>query len=330
MPGTPTSCVSLSTARPGPEVRPVRIGVVGAGGVGGYFGGRLADAGEDVVFIARGAHLDAMRSEGLRVDSVAGDFLVRPVSATDDPREVGPVDAVLLAVKAWQVPEVARAIDPMIGPGSFVVPLENGVEAPEQLSEALGSEHVLGGLCAIISFISGPGHITHSGYEPFVAFGELDNRPSDRAVKLREAFERAGVVADIPEDIHVAMWRKFLYISGFSGVATVAQLPAGGWRSVEPTRALVTSAFEEVYAIARAAGIQLPSDAVGSSLAILDSLPEHATASMQRDIADGKPSELEAQTGAVVRLGLKHGVPTPVNDFIYAALAPREKVARTR
>lgn len=308
----------------------MRIAVLGVGGVGGYFGGRLADAGEDVVFIARGEHLDALRSKGLRVDSIAGDFHVQPVSATDNPGEVGPVDAVLLAVKAWQVPEAAQAMDPLIGRDTFVVPLENGVEAPSQLVEALGSEHVLGGLCALISFISGPGHITHAGYEPSVAFGELDNRRSQRAEQLRDAFTRAAVKADIPEDIHVAMWRKFLFISGFGGVASVVQLPAGQWRSVEPTRALLQSAFEEVEAIARAAGIQLPADAVASALDTVDGLPDHGTASMQRDITDGKPSEIEAQTGAIVRLGRTHGVPTPVNDFIYAALAPRERRARSQ
>ncbi len=306
----------------------MRIAVFGTGGVGGYFGGRLAEAGQDVHFIARGAHLDAMRASGLRVDSVNGDFHLHPVSATDDPEEIGPVDMVLVAVKAWQVPDAADAMRPMIGPDTYVVPLENGVEAPAQLAEVLGEEHVLGGFCAIISFISGPGHITHSGYEPFVAFGELDNRPSERAERLREAFSRAGVQALIPEDIHVAMWRKFLYISGFSGVAAVAGLPVGGWRSVEPTRALLERAFEEVEAIARAAGIELPDDAVASAMATADGLPEHGTASMQRDIAEGKPSELEAQTGTVMRLGRKHSVPTPVNDSIYAVLAPREKKAR--
>lgn len=308
----------------------MRIAVLGVGGVGGYFGGRLADAGEDVVFIARGTHLDALRSTGLRVDSIAGDFHVQPVSATDDPAEVGPVDAVLLGVKAWQVPEAAQAMGPLMGQDTFVVPLENGVEAPSQLSEALGSEHVLGGLCAIISFISGPGHITHAGYEPSVAFGELDNRRSQRAERLRDAFTRAGVKAEIPEDIHVAMWRKFLFISGFGGVASVVQLPAGGWRSVEPTRALLQSAFEEVDAIARAAGIHLPADAVASALNTVDGLPGDGTASMQRDITDGKPSEIEAQTGAIVRLGRTYGVPTPVNDFIYAALIPRERRARSQ
>ena len=308
----------------------MRIAVFGAGGVGGYFGGRLAQAGEDVVFIARGDHLKALRSEGLQVDSTAGDFRIAPVEATDDPAEVGPVDVVLVAVKAWQVPEAGRAMAPLLRDGTAVVPLENGIEAPSQLTEIVGAEHVLGGLCAIISFISGPGHITHAGYEPTVTFGEFDNRPSRRAEELRAAFERAGVNATIPEDIAAAMWRKFLFISGFSGVAAVVGLPVGGFRSIGPARRLLLGCFEETAAVARAAGIALPPDSVPGAIGTIDALPEDGTASMQRDLMEGRPSELDAQTGAVCRAGRTHGVPTPANDFVYAALLPRETEARAR
>ena len=154
----------------------MRIAIFGTGGVGGYFGGRLAQNGADVVFIARGEHLQAMRQHGLKIDSIKGDFVVHPIQATDDPEKIDPVDVVLVGVKAWQVSEAAQAMRPMVGPETFVVPLLNGVEAPTQLAEVLGAEHVVGGLCGCISFIAGPGHIRHVGADPFIHFGELDNR----------------------------------------------------------------------------------------------------------------------------------------------------------
>ena len=185
----------------------MRIAVFGTGAVGGYFGGRLAQAGGDVVFIARGKQLQALQDQGLRVDSPKGDFALRSVQATDDPAQVGVVDAVIVGVKAWQVTEAARACRPLVGPKTFVVPLQNGVEAPDQLAAVLGAEHVLGGLCRIVSFVVAPGHIQHAGLEPYVAFGELDNRSSERAERLRAAFEGAGVMAEIPPDIQVALWQ---------------------------------------------------------------------------------------------------------------------------
>ena len=301
----------------------------GAGGVGGYFGGRLAQAGEPVVFIARGAHLQALRARGLRVDSVAGDFMVSPVEATDDPASVGTVDAVLVCVKAWQVPEAARALLPLLRDDSFVVPLQNGVEAADQLAAAVGRERVVGGLCRIVSFVAGPGHIRHAGAVPRVEFGERDRRASARVAALRAAFERcAGVSAGTPPDIEVALWEKFLFIAPFGGVAALTRMPAGVVRSVTETRRLLEAATREVLAVARARGVALPDDAVARTLAYVDGLPEDATASMQRDIIEGRPSELEAQTGTIVRLGAEAGVPVPANEFIYASLLPSERKAR--
>ena len=175
----------------------MRIAVFGTGGAGGYFGGRLARAGEDVNFIARGEQLRALREHGLRVESVKGDFEVRPARATDDPADVGEVDVVIVGVKAWQVPEVAQAMRPLIGPESYVLPLQNGVEASAQLAAVLGPDRVLGGLAKIFSFVVGPGHVRHVGGPASVEFGELNNRPSERTGRLREAFVRAGVTAEI-------------------------------------------------------------------------------------------------------------------------------------
>lgn len=307
----------------------MRIAVFGAGAVGGYFGGRLAQAGEDVVLIARGEHLRAMQRSGLRVDSIKGNFAVDPVQATDDPAEVGAVDAILVGVKAWQVPEAARAMRPMVGPQTFVVPLENGVEAPSQLAEVLGEEHVLGGLCRIISSVVEPAHIRHAGIEPYVAFGELDGRHSERAERLRRAFENAdGVTAEIPPDIRVAMWEKFLFIAALSGVGAVTRAPVGVLRSLPETRRMLEQAMHEIVAVARARDIALPEETVSQTMAFIDSLPPEGTASMQRDVMAGRPSELEGQNGAVVRLGQEAGIETPVHAFVYQSLLPQELQAR--
>ena len=308
----------------------MRLAVFGAGAVGGYFGGRLAQAGEDVVFIARGEQLQALRDRGLRVDSFVskGDFVVQPVQATDDPEQVGVVDAVLVGVKAWQVTEAARAMRPLFGPETFVVPLQNGVEAPSQLAAVLGGEHVLGGLCRIVGLVVEPGYIRHAGLEPYVAFGELDNRPSERAERLREAFARAGVTAGVPLDIRVAMWEKFLFIASFSGVGAVTRAPAGVLRSLPETRQMLKQAMHEVLAVARARGIALPEEAIPRTMTLIDGLPPGGTASMQRDVIEGRPSELESQNGAVVRLGREVGVDTPLHAFIYHSLLPLELRAR--
>ena len=223
----------------------MRIAVFGTGGIGGYFGGRLAQAGEDVIFIARGEHLQAMRTNGLRVDSVKGDFVIKPVQATDDPKQVGNVDMILVGVKAWQVPEAAQAMRPMVGPHTFVLPLQNGVEAPSQLAAFLGAEHVLGGLCGLWVFIAGPGHIRHAGWDPFIGFGELDNRPSERVEKLSQAFSKTqGIRLENPPDIHVGLWRKFISITATSGVSAVTRSPVGVFRSQPGTRKMFEQAVK--------------------------------------------------------------------------------------
>jgi 2-dehydropantoate 2-reductase len=274
--------------------------------------------------------LRALRERGLRVDSLEGDFVVRPVEATDDPAQVGPVDVVLVGVKAWQVEEAARVMGPLVGPQTFVVPLQNGVEAPAQLAAVLGTEHVLGGLCRIISQVVEPGHVRHAGLEPYVAFGELADRPSERAERLRAAFARAGVTAEIPPDIQVAMWEKFLFIASFSGVGAVTRAPAGVLRKLGQTRHMLERAMHEVLAVARAHEIALPEEAIPRTMALIDGLPPGGTASMQRDIMAGRPSELESQNGAVVRLGQEVGVATPLHAFIYHSLLPLELRARGR
>jgi 2-dehydropantoate 2-reductase len=306
----------------------MKIAIYGTGGVGGYFGGRLAQAGTDVTFVARGEHLRAIRENGLNVESIKGDFRIHPAIATDQLTEIGPVDAVLIAVKAWQVPEVAGSLGPLTGPRTFVVPLENGVEAVDQLTAAVGKERVVGGLCKIISFIAGPGKIKHAGAEPFIAFGELNQKKSDRTEKLLQLFEKAGVLTKIPEDIYAAIWEKFLFIASISGIGAVARAPIGAVRSIPEIREMLRDAMREIYNVAIAKKINLQESIVDKTLGYVENLPYDGTASMQRDIADGKPSELESQNGAVVRFGKELNVPTPVHSFIYHSLLPAELKAR--
>ena len=301
----------------------MRFAIIGAGGVGGYFGGKLAHGGADVTFIARGKTLEALRANGLHVDSIKGDFAIPNVKATDDPASVGEVDVVLLAVKAPQIPAVLETIKPMIGRDTAVIPLENGMEAPEQIANAVGREHAMGGLCAIVSFIVAPGHIRHVASDPFLMFGELDNARSDRATRIAEVMKSAGIDAQIPPDIHRSMWTKFLFIAPLSGIGAVTRVPIGAWRNVPEVRALARRAIEEVAAIAQARGVQLGDDAVDVTLGRFDSLAPDATSSLQRDIMQGKPSELDAQLGAVVRMAKESNVATPVCDFLYAALLPQ-------
>lgn len=308
----------------------MRIAIYGVGGIGGFFGGRLAQAGETVIFIARGATLAALRAHGLRVQSGLGDFTIDPVQVTDDPASVGPVDAVIVAVKTWQVPEIAPHIRPLLGPETAVLPFCNGVEAADQLAAALGSEPVLDGTARIFSAIVEPGVIQHTGWNPTLQIGERDNRRSARVEQLAQVLTQAGAQVEIPPDITVASWAKFVFITAFSGVASVTRSPAGAIRALPPTRTMLLDAMHEIHAVAQARGVALPTSAVDGAMAMIDAMPEAGTPSMQRDILAGRPSELEAQNGAVVRLGQAAGVPAPVNGFLYASLLPQEMRAREK
>ena len=308
----------------------MHIVVFGSGGVGGYFGGRLAQAGEQITFIARGEHLQVMLSQGLKVDSIKGNFTILPVIATDDTTAVHAADVILLCVKTWQMARAAKSIIPMLESGTFVVPLENGVEAPALLAEILGREHVLGGLCRIASQLVAPGVIRHTGIEPHVAFGELDKRQSARSSALLQVFTQAGVSAEIPADIMLAMWQKFLFISTVSGIGALTRVPIGEFRSHPGIHGMLENALQDCYAVALAQGIRLPENSVANTLAYIDSLPSETIPSMQRDIMEGKPSELDAQIGTIVRMGQEYNIPTPVHTFVYHSLLPQEILNRSR
>jgi 2-dehydropantoate 2-reductase len=310
--------------------RVMRIAIFGAGGLGGYFGARLARSKAEVIFIARGEHLDAIREKGLRVDSISGDFVVFPAQATDDPAKIGTVDVVILGVKAWQVNTVLPALRPLIGPETTIVPLQNGVEAPYQLVQAFGAKHVVGGLAKIISFKVGAGHIRHAGADPYIAIGELDKGPGERSQRIGKVFQKAGITVELPADIEVALWQKFLLVVSWGGVGAVTDAPIGVVRSLPETREMLERSMYEVLSVAQARNIALPNDAVVKTIAFVDSLPPNGTTSLHRDIISGYPSELAFWNGAVVRLGQEMGVPTPVNRFIYNSLLPRELRAQKK
>ncbi len=305
----------------------MRIAIYGAGGVGGYFGGVLARAGHDVTLIARGAHLNAIRSHGLLLRTPGGDSRAHP-PATADPAETGPVDAVIVAVKSLHIPAVRAGIGPLLGPATLVVPLLNGVNAHEALLPAVGRDRMGKGLTRIISEVAAPGEIRHVGVDPYVALAEWDGSASPRAEALVAALAQAGVHAEIPPDIDAALWHKFLFVCSLGGVCAVCRMPLGPVRANPASRDLLRRAMEEIAAIAAARGITLPADAVDRALEIFDSFPPEGTSSLQRDIAAGIPSELDAWNGAAVRMGAESGVPTPVHSFIHAALLPSEMAAR--
>jgi 2-dehydropantoate 2-reductase len=305
------------------EIHPMRIAVVGVGGVGGYFGGRLAEAGEDVTFIARGATLAALRKRGLKVESINGGFTLHPCQATADPRSIGIVDAVLVGVKAWQMHEAAESIRPIVGPNTVVVTLQNGVEAADHAAAVVGKAHVAPGVCGIVAFIVEPGHIRHAAAAPFVKFGEMDNRLSSRLSLLAEAFMRANVTAEVAADVRVALWSKLLFLGPSSGIGALTRSPIGSWRVVSESRAMMERAMDEILAVAVASGVSMPADAKARAIAHVDNVAPDATMSMQRDIAAGRPSELDAQIGAIVRMGKERGVATPAHSMLLEALTPR-------
>ncbi len=306
----------------------MKFAIVGVGGVGGYFGARLAVSGHDVTFLARGAHYNAMRTDGLHILSPKGDVHLDRVNVTDDPAVVGPVDAVLVAVKAWQLGDAAFSIRPLVGPNTVVLPLLNGVEAASQLAAVVGPDSVLGGLCGIVSHIERPGVIRHNGIVAKIALGELDKSNSPRVERLASALLDAGIQTEVPPDIVVALWRKFIFIAPASGVGAVTRAPYGVMLNVPEVRDLLARAVRETIEVGQANGIALTDADVDAVFEIVASGPVDGLTSMQRDIQNGRPSELDAQTGAIVRLASNSGTAAPVNGFIYQALLPQELRAR--
>ncbi|MDH3701840.1 MAG: 2-dehydropantoate 2-reductase [Alphaproteobacteria bacterium] len=297
----------------------MKIAVLGVGGVGGPIGAALAVAGHDVTLIARGAHLDAIRKDGLRIDG-AKDVHAHPVRATDTPASVGPVDAVLLAVKAWAVEEAGALILPMLRDGTAVIALQNGVEAEDRLGRLIGPEHVMGGIAEIAAAIHAPSVIRQVSDYTRIRFGEMDGSDSPRGRALDDAFRATGIESEFTRTIERTIWTKFLMLAAVSGLTSATRGTFGAVRSDPDTRALLCAAVAEVAAVGVAKGVALDDDCVDRTMAWIDTLPAQGRASMATDLDRGNRLELPWLSGAVVRLGGDLGVPTPVHGFICAVL----------
>lgn len=306
-----------------------RFAIVGAGALGCYFAALMTRAGHHVTLIARGRHLEAIQPEGIHVEDLGERYRVAPARVTDQPGDLGSVDAVVLTVKAWQVSESANQIRPLVTPGTRVLPLQNGIMAWDELANVLGDGAPLMGLCRVICALTAPGHVRHVGAAPRVEMGERDRAGlSENAAALSDALKVSGVRVENPEDMRAALWEKLMFIAGVSGAGAVARSNVGEVRASIPTRDLLQRILEEVVSVAGASGVSLAGDPVGRAMAHVDSMAPESTASMQRDISDGRPSELEAIIGVVVRLGREAGIATPATSFVYASLLPQERRAK--
>ena len=300
----------------------MKIAVMGSGGVGGYFGARLAAAGNEVTFIARGAHLAAIRSEGLRVQSSLGDVHVNPATATDDPTDVGSVGIVLFATKLYDTESAGELCRSLIGTDTAVISLLNGVDSEGQLSRILGAEHVVGGVARISAGIAAPGVIQHHSTFASIEFGELDGRQSNRLQQFLAIAREAQIDAQFRDDIVAAIWEKFIMLASFSAITTLTRLPAGPIREHSETWKLLQTAARETGAVARARGVQLPESAVDDIVQLIRGLPDGMKSSMLMDLERGNRLELEWLSGAVCRLGREASVDTPVHRVVLAALIP--------
>jgi 2-dehydropantoate 2-reductase len=305
----------------------MKITIIGTGGVGGYFGARMAQAGNEVTFIARGKHLEAMKSKGLQVNSINGDFHLAKVNATSEIEKSGVADLVVLAVKAWQLKEVGPMLKSIVDEHTLVLPLQNGVLASDELKAILPAQNVLSGLCRIISYIEAPGVISHVAVEPTIVFGLPDNSQRERLLKLQKLFTSSGIKSKLADDIESELWKKFITICA-SALLAVTRSTYGEIRECEELRAMMHQLHDEVANVGRAMGVNIEADYVSRIMAMLPTYPYDSTASLTRDVWEGKPSELEYQNGTVVRFAEKVGVDVPVNRFIYHSLLLMEKRAR--
>jgi 2-dehydropantoate 2-reductase len=302
-------------------MRNMHIVIMGAGGLGGYFGARLAAAGNDVAFVARGKHLAAIRENGLQVTSALGDLHLRDVVATDEPSRLPPADAVMVAVKLWDTEGAAEAIKPLVRPGTAVVSFQNGVSKDEVLTRVLGRDAVIGGVGQIGVVIASPGVIAHTGTMAKLIFGEFDNRRSPRVEALLNACIAAGIDAEIPADINLAIWEKFAFLVPMAACTASMRSPIGPIRANPQARGFLLDVMREVVAVGQAVGVALPGDFAERRMAFIETLPPQMTASMAGDLARGNRLELPWLSGAVVELGRKVGAPTPLNRAVADILA---------
>jgi 2-dehydropantoate 2-reductase len=299
----------------------MKIGVVGAGGVGGYYGARLASAGSEVGLIARGDHLAAIRERGLQVRADDGDFTVR-VAASDDPADIGPCDAVLFCVKSYDTDQAAALLGPLLKPGTGVVSLQNGVDNEEKIAARIGPEHVIGGASFILAHIAEPGVVEQVGSVRRVIFGELDGSRTERIERLLAEFRQAEIDSDIAEDIRVALWDKFAFLCALAGLTAVTRLPIDELLGVSETRKLFREMVREASIVARAEGVELADDIVDQKTAFAENLGPDSFSSLHHDLVTGHRLELDALHGELTRRAARHGIPVPVSGMIYSLLRP--------
>jgi 2-dehydropantoate 2-reductase len=306
----------------------MRIAVMGAGGVGGYFGAMLARSGHDVAFVARGRHLAALRERGLTVRGAAGESHIEAPRATDDPATLPPSDVVLFAVKLWDTESAAAAIRPLLAAGGVVIPFQNGVESIERIAAVVGREHVMGGAAYVAATIAEPGVIGHTGSMARLRFGTVHPAQEPAARAFLAACTRAGIDAELVPDIPRVLWEKFVFLSAMSGVTAATRQPIGPIRSDPDLRAVLEAAMREAYAVARARGIDLGDGFIAKQLVFADGLPAEMKSSMLNDLLAGNRLEAPWLSGAVARMAASDGVPAPVSATLYAAVKPYRDGAR--
>jgi len=300
----------------------MRVAVIGAGGVGGYFGARLAQAGHEVAFVARGAHLAAIREHGLAIESARGNVTISHATATDDPATLAPCDFIMFCVKLWDVESAARQIAPLVAKGGVAIPFQNGLASPEILTRTLGAEHVLGGVAYIGATVRVPGVIAHTGTMARLRVGAFPGGPADRAAEFVDTCTRAGIETELSVDIERALWEKFCFLSAFSGSTCLIRRPIGDVRGDPDVRPIFESAMREAWAIGRAKRVALADDYVARQLAAADALPADMTSSMLNDLREGNRLEAPWLSGEVARMAAMAGLPAPVSATLFAAVKP--------
>ena len=300
----------------------MRIAIIGAGGVGGFFGAQLAAHGQDVTFVARGEHLEAIRRAGLRVESESAPAHVFPVDVTDSIEDIGQVDLALIGVKLWDTDEIGRRLAGHLPPGAAVLSLQNGVSKDDILRVHLPADGLIGGVCYISATIASPGVIKHEGSLARIVLGEFDGRCRERTMRIFEAFTNAGVDAQLSNSISDVIWQKFVFLVALSSVTSATRQPVGVLRRRDRTRRLLHDSMEEAVRVARARGIRLPADFADEQLEFVDTLPERMTSSMMNDVLSGRRLELPWLGESVVEMARQLGVPTPVNELLAAVLDP--------
>ncbi len=305
----------------------MKTAIIGTGGVGGYFGGKMAHAGLDVTFLARGAHAEALTTKGLTVYSLNGDFHVDKVKVSETIAGIGSADLILVCVKAWQIKDIRDELRGILCKDSVVIPLQNGILAFDELSEAIPPKNIVSGLCRIISKIEAPGVISHFGVSPIIIFGERDKSITPRLHKIKELFDRAGFNSQISPDMDAELWKKFIAIC-VSGLIAVTNTTYGQLREIPETRQMMIDLLNEIYALSQAMNINIEPTFVDKTVSFIDSFPYDSTSSLTRDVWEKKPSEIHYQNGTVVKLGEKYGIPTSVNRFVFNCILPGEIRAR--